>query len=251
MKIFQILLLLISFSSFAREKNQIEITTEEGIEVFQNEKYYLLKKNVIIESDEFKLTADTVKAFFSKDLYDIESLESKGNVKLTSYKGASGSGEKLNFSSKQSKISIEGKKSILTNSNLKMESDEFLEINNLDGLFLLIGEKSKLSTETLIIIGSFIEGKYQKINDKNEIIYLKAESNDLVDITNNDLKMFSSKAIFSKKDNIIELFENVRIIRDKETILGDYAKINTLDDSYKVTSNDTNKVKVLLNSNNE
>ena len=33
----------------ARELGQTEITTEEGIEVYQKEKYYLLKKNVIIE----------------------------------------------------------------------------------------------------------------------------------------------------------------------------------------------------------
>ena len=44
----------------------------------------------------------------------------------------------------------------------------------------------------------------------------------------------------------LEDFENVRIIRDKESITGDYAKINTLTESYKVTSNNTNKVKVLL-----
>ena len=44
-----ILILLIFFSSLqARELGQTEITTEEGIEVYQKEKYYLLKKNVEI-----------------------------------------------------------------------------------------------------------------------------------------------------------------------------------------------------------
>ena len=66
-KIF-LLLIFLSFSIFAREKGQTEITTEEGIEVFQKDKYYLLKKNVIIDSDEFVLSADLVKAFFEKDL---------------------------------------------------------------------------------------------------------------------------------------------------------------------------------------
>ena len=51
----------------ARELGQTEITTEEGIEVYQKEKYYLLKKNVEIESDNFKLTAQIVKAYFDKD----------------------------------------------------------------------------------------------------------------------------------------------------------------------------------------
>ena len=42
-KIF-LFLIFLSFSVFAREKGQTEITTEEGIEVFQKDKYYLLKK---------------------------------------------------------------------------------------------------------------------------------------------------------------------------------------------------------------
>ena len=64
-----ILFLLISHnSSFSRKIGETEITTEEGIEVFQNEKYYLLKKNVKIESDTFNLTGDLIKIFFEKDL---------------------------------------------------------------------------------------------------------------------------------------------------------------------------------------
>lgn len=60
-----ILFLLISHnSSFSRNIGETEITTEEGIEVFQNEKYYLLKKNVKIESDTFNLTGDLIKIFF-------------------------------------------------------------------------------------------------------------------------------------------------------------------------------------------
>ena len=42
-KIF-VLLIFLPFALLAREKGQPEITTEEGIEVFQKEKYYLLKK---------------------------------------------------------------------------------------------------------------------------------------------------------------------------------------------------------------
>ena len=38
-----------------RESGQTEITTDDGIEVFNKEKYYLLKKNVKINSDEYKL----------------------------------------------------------------------------------------------------------------------------------------------------------------------------------------------------
>ena len=36
--------LLICNNLYSREIGETEITTQEGIEVFQNEKYYLLKK---------------------------------------------------------------------------------------------------------------------------------------------------------------------------------------------------------------
>ena len=63
--------------------------------------------------------------------------------------------------------------------------------------------------------------------------------------------MFSSKAVYSKKDNIIELFDNVKVIRNNEIIVGDYAKINTLNESYKVSSKESKKVKVLIDNTNE
>ena len=43
-----IILSLISFGLCSREIGETEITTEDGIEVFQDEKFYLLKKNVKI-----------------------------------------------------------------------------------------------------------------------------------------------------------------------------------------------------------
>ena len=58
-------------------------------------------------------------------------------------------------------------------------------------------------------------------------------------------------AKYNKKNNIIELFNKVRIYRDSETITGDYAKINTLDESYKVTSKESERVKVLLKEKDE
>ena len=59
--------------------------------------------------------------------------------------------------------------------------------------------------------------------------------------------MYALKAIYDKKNNMIELFDKVKIIRDQESIIGDYAKINTLDESYKVTSKKSDKkVRVLL-----
>ena len=63
--------------------------------------------------------------------------------------------------------------------------------------------------------------------------------------------MFAKRAEYNKQENIIELFENVKIIRDNELITGDYAKINTLDESYFIKTNESKRVKVLLNKTDE
>ena len=43
-----IIIFLISVTLNAREIGETEITTEDGIEVFQNEKFYLLKQKSIV-----------------------------------------------------------------------------------------------------------------------------------------------------------------------------------------------------------
>ena len=81
------ILIFITFNPInARNIGETEITTEDGIEVFQDEKYYLLKKNVKIVSDDFEITSDMVKAKFEIDLYDITSLETVGDSTLNAKK---------------------------------------------------------------------------------------------------------------------------------------------------------------------
>ena len=251
MKKITILLIFLSFSLFAREKGQTEITTDEGIEVFQKEKYYLLKKNVIIESDDFILSADLVKAFFEEDLYDIIKIESEGNVKFSSSKNFRAVGEKLNFSIKDNLINIYGNNSLIEMNNLTMKSDKYIMIDDINSKFKLEGSISELITDNLNIIGSDINGSYKQVNGENEIVTLIVKSDKLTEITTDKLQMFSAEAIFSKEKNIIELFNNVKVIRNNEIIIGDYAKINTLDESYKVSSKESKKVKVLIDNKNE
>ena len=249
-KLLIILFFLTSLTS-AREIGQTEITTEEGIEVFQNEKYYLLKKNVIILSDDFELKADLVKAYFDKDLYDIININSEGNVKLSSSKGIIAIGQKVNFDPKNENILILGTNSSLVYKDLFMKSDEKIQVKNLNGEFDLKGKNSELKTDNIIIIGNFIKGNYITINEINEIENLIVEDDNIANIKTKKINMFANKAIYNKKENTIELFNNVKIVRDNEIIYGDYANINTLDESYKVISKNSQKVKVLIKKTNE
>ena len=115
-----IILLFISFSLCSREIGETEITTEDGIEVFQDEKFYLLKKNVKIESDNFTLSADDVKIDFDKSLYDITNLYAKGEVDFFSKEfGISSNGDILNFKVKIEKLRVEGQGSELLTKDIK------------------------------------------------------------------------------------------------------------------------------------
>ena len=252
MKIFIVYFFLFLSMLQAREIGQTEITTEEGMEVYQKEKYYILKKNVEIESDDFKLTAQEVKAYFEKDLYDITVIYSKGNVIFESNQGLKILGNEVDHNIKKEKIDVRGKDSFLKNNDFTMVSDGSIYINNFSGDFKLYGPNSKITTDEIIIIGEDIKGKYVNVDGENIVDILNVKDPTQVNIQTETSNMFAKNAIYNKQENIIELFENVIIIRNNESVTGDYAKMNTVDESYLVKTNNTNKrVKAIIEKANE
>ncbi len=251
MKYIITILIFFSFQTIGRESGQTEITTDDGIEVFNIEKYYLLKTNVKIISDEYELNADLVKAYFNKDLYDITRIFSDGNVTLNSSSGIKASGEKIDFDIISEELQIFGKNSLFINNELKMTSDEEIKINNITGNFLINGPDSRLKSDTIDITGYLIKGKFSQIKNINEVELLYVEDEKQINIKTETLDMYARRAEYDKQNNIIELFDNVKILRDNESISGNYAKINTLTESYKVTSKESGKVKILLNKTDE
>lgn len=243
-----ILFLLISHNtSFSRNIGETEITTEEGIEVFQNEKYYLLKKNVKIESDTFNLTGDLIKIFFEKDLYDIKIIDAVGNVKMVSdsYR-IKANGENLVFIVKTEEISLKGLNSKLITEDTDMYSDGTIIVNNITGDFLIEGQNSSLDTEDIFIEGEYIEGNFSTNNENKEINLLNVLDKKIAYIKTDDTEMYSNKINYDKKTSLIELENNVKIIRGGETITGDYGTLDTATNSYKVKSKDSKKVKVII-----
>ena len=243
---------IISLNALSRGIGETEITTDDGIEVFQNEKYYLLKKNVKIVSDDFEISADNVKANFEEDLYDIISIHANGNSILNAKKyGLYGNGIELFININSELIKITGKDSFLSLENTKMFSDGSVTINNSTGSFELLGENSKLQTEDMNIFGRIITGIFFENNGKKQITKLNVEDNDLLTIKTENLEMNSQKATYDEKSNIIELFSQVKIIKGKEIIYGDYGFFDTNNKSYKVKSKNSSKVKVIISDSNE
>ncbi len=201
---------LITTVIVAREKGETEITTEDGIEVYQNEKYYLLKKNVKIVSDNFMLNAeDDVRINFSENLYDITKLQAKGNVEFISPTlKIEGSGENLDF-------------------EVKIE---------------------KLKNESILIKAKSIDGIFSSSDNENkkEITLLNIVDEKISYVKNGNTEMYAKKINFNNTSSIIELIDNVTIIRDGEKISGDYGTLDTINNSYKIKSNDQKKVKVII-----
>ncbi len=245
-----IIIFLISITLNAREIGETEITTEDGIEVFQNEKFYLLKQNVKIDSDNFTLRADEVKINFDKSLYDITELDANGNVDFKSNEfETSGSGNYLNFKVKIEKIKVEGEGSQLITSDIKMYSDGFIEVSNLDGDFLLKGTNSKLVNENIIIKAEIINGSFTEEANEKEITNLEVIDKNISYVKNNDTEMYAKKINFDYTSSIIELIDDVIIIRNQEKITGDYGTLDTRNNSYKIKSNNQKKVKVIIQNN--
>ena len=246
-------IILLSFNSaLTRNIGETEITTDDGIEVFQEEKYYLLKKNVEILSDEFNLNGQIVKVYFEKDLYDIKKLIAKNSVNFISeLYNIKGSGTNLEFNFKKEEILVYGNDSKLFLEKTEMSSDGKILVNNIDGSFYIHGNNSKLISDDIFIKGSKIDGEFSIINEKRDIANLVVEDDTQLNIKTDDIIMFSKKAIYDKESSIIELFEDVKINRGNEVITGDYGRLDTKNNSYKVSSNEKTKVKAIIMNSDE
>ena len=244
---------LICFNAaFSTESNLTEITADDGIEVFQSDKYYLLKKNVKINSNNFMLMGDNVKVYFKNDLYDILRIDASGEVKLDSAQhNIKTRSESLSLKIDSEEILLSGTKSKLTSTNIEMLSDGFIKLDNKNGDFHLSGPNSKLKNDEITISSESIVGNFIQSNGINEIEYLETDNQDFGLILTEDTELYSKKAIYRKKTSIIEVIENVKIIKGSETIMGDYGELNTLNSSYKIKSNSNNKVKIVISNQDE
>ena len=247
-----ILIFFYSIELISREVGQTEITAEDGVEVFQDEKYYLLKKNVKIESDNFILLGDLIKIYFEKDLYDIKIIDAKGNAKLNSnLQNIIAVGEEIYFIVDEEKIMISGVNSQLITDNIKMISDENINVNNLNGDFSLFGEKSSLETDNIIVKGKKIDGTFSPNSNISEILILNVKDENIAYVKSENTDMFANEINYNKDTSTIDLIGNVKVIDDGEIVTGDYGTINTNNNSYKIKSKNSKRVKVLISENDE
>tara|TARA_B100001057_G_scaffold109800_1_gene107781 strand:- start:13643 stop:14404 length:762 start_codon:yes stop_codon:yes gene_type:complete len=247
-----ILFFFYSIEINGREFGQTEITAEDGVEVFQDERYYLLKKNVQIESDNFILSGNLIKIYFDKDLYDIKIIDAKGDVNLNSnLHNIIAKGEELYFIIDEEKIMINGINSYLATDSIKMFSDEKIHVNNTNGDFNLFGDNSSIKTKDILVKGKEIYGVFEPNSNINDISLLTVEDKKIAYVMSNDTEMFANKIKYNKKTSVIELEENVKIIDQGEVVTGDFGSINTNTNSYKIKSKESKRVKVIISENNE
>ena len=209
-------------------------------------------KDLDVLIHDFEIISDRVKANFEIDLYDITSLETKGNSTLNAIKyGVTGKGDEININIKSEEIIVRGKDSFLNLQETKLSSDGSVKVNNLLGTFELRGANSNLQDDELDIYGEYISGVFSEFEGKKEIKKLIVEDENLLTINTENLEMNAKKAVYDDQTNIIELFSKVKIVKGQEIITGDYGYFDTIKNSYKVKSDNTSKVKVTIKNSNE
>ena len=127
-----------------------------------------------------------------------------------------------------------------------MFSDGFIEVNNVLGDFSLKGLNSKLVNENILIIAEKINGKFYNKDNKKQISFLNVDDEKISYVKNNNSEMYAQKINFDNSTSIIELINNVTIIRNEEKVTGDYGTLDTKNDSYKIKSNNKSKVRVII-----
>ena len=157
--------------------------------------------------------------------------------------------ESLKFEVKTERLKVNGKNSELITKDIKMYSDGFIEVNNLNGDFKLEGSNSRLINESIFIKAEKIDGIFSNIGDQKEITFLNVIDKKISYVKNNNTEMYAKKINFDNKTSIIELIDNVIIIRNGEKITGDYGTLDTKNNSYKIKSNNDTKVKVVIQNN--
>ena len=130
----------------------------------------------------------------------------------------------------------------------EMFSDGSIIVDNIIGSFFIKGPNSKLITDEIFITGYEINGILVNKNGTRTISNLEVKDENMLNIVTEDTEMFSKKAFYDEEKSIIELFENVKIIRGSEIITGDYGVLDTNKNAYKVSSKNSNKVKAIISN---
>ena len=86
--------------------------------------------------------------------------------------------------------------------NTEMQSDGEIYLDNIKSSFYINGLNSKLISDNIYISGSEINGNFEVIDDKREIANLTVEDEKKLNITTDDIVMFSKRAIYNKKKSI-------------------------------------------------
>ena len=101
----------------------------------------------------------------------------------------------------------------------------------------------------LIVKSAEIKGEIKELNNKKYVNNVEAKDKNRVYIENQSMKSYSKSAVYNYDDDLLELFDEVKIMKDKEVTIGDYASINMTTNDYSIKSIN-NKVQLLISSEN-
>ena len=116
----------------------------------------------------------------------------------------------------------------------------------------LLGPNGAGKTTTFYIIVGLVKPDQgsiilDKLDVSNLPIYLRGKLG--ISYLPQEASIFRGMSVEDNLLSIIELIENVTIIRNGENITGDYGTLDTKNNSYKIKSKDQTKVKAIIQDN--
>ena len=128
-----------------------------------------------------------------------------------------------------------------------IEGDEI--IYEIDSGFFSIKGNGMFNNGKLIVKSAEIKGEIKELINKTYVNNVEAKDKNRVYIENQSMKSYSKSAVYNYDDDLLELFDEVKIMKDKEVTIGDYASINMTTNDYSIKSIN-NKVQLLISSEN-
>ncbi len=157
---------------------------------------------------------------------EIQSLEAKGNVKITQ-DGNVGVGTSANYDMNTGQMVMRGPAANLTGANGDtLSAEQEVQFNDKTGVAHAVGKPVITRPDDRTLRASQIDGQFVKDKDNNWVLQTATATNNVV-VTTKDSIATGNHGFYDAAKNTALLTGNVKIAKGQNTMTGDRAEINT------------------------
>ena len=238
---------LFTYTVFAEKKSnelntERKVESDESLEWFEKEKYYLAKGNVILTKDGLRLNASKVRDNYQEDNGEnvLKIIIANGDVVLTKGK-IKATGEFMRYNVKDKIAFISGNFQTFTSPSGYIESTKKLIFNDNTNKAQAIGKVKIILKNNTKIFADRVNADFTgKAKSLQKAI---AKGNVMIENYIDGKKSLADIGIYDSNKEIIELKGNVKIINKGSVIMGSQGINNIKTGISKITGNTKQRVK--------